>query len=149
MNAFLRGLLPLLLLTSYIWTREAKTYGSFTVANVVRVIDGDTFRVNISGVPPLIGESIPVRLARIDTPELSSENPEVKALALRAKAFTEAALRGAREIRLENTRRDKYFRILADVLIDGEDLSDKLIEAKLAVPYSGGKKATWPLCIAF
>jgi len=36
--------------------------------------------------------------------------------------------------------RGKYFRIAADVIVDGESLADMLIEAGMAVRYDGGKK---------
>ncbi len=40
--------------------------------------------------------------------------------------------------------RDKYFRIDARVLADGQDLADLLISQGLAVPYDGGTKtADW------
>jgi len=37
-------------------------------------------------------------------------------------------------------RQDKYFRILVDVEVDGQDLGKRLIEAGLAGPYDGGKR---------
>ena len=36
--------------------------------------------------------------------------------------------------------RGKYFRIAADVIVDGENLADQLIDACVAVKYDGGKK---------
>ncbi len=36
--------------------------------------------------------------------------------------------------------RGKYFRIVARVVADGQDLSEMLIEKQLAVPYGGGTK---------
>ena len=36
--------------------------------------------------------------------------------------------------------RGKYFRIVARVIADGEDISDLLIERQLADPYDGGTK---------
>ena len=41
---------------------------------------------------------------------------------------------------LRNMERGKYFRIAADVMVDGENLADMLIEAGTAVRYDGGKK---------
>ena len=49
-------------------------------------------------------------------------------------------LKGAEKITLENMKRGKYFRIAADVIVDGENLSDVLIEAGMAIKYDGGKK---------
>ncbi|MCJ7765924.1 MAG: thermonuclease family protein [Thiovulaceae bacterium] len=37
-------------------------------------------------------------------------------------------------------KREKYFRILADVYVDGEALGEMLIYNGLAVPYDGGHK---------
>ena len=34
----------------------------------------------------------------------------------------------------------KYFRIAADVIVDGENLADVLVEAGMAVRYDGVKK---------
>jgi micrococcal nuclease len=36
--------------------------------------------------------------------------------------------------------RGKYFRIAADVYVDGENLADVLVEAGVAVRYDGGNK---------
>ena len=42
-------------------------------------------------------------------------------------------LKDAEQITLKNIERGKYFRIAADVLVDGEDLGDMLLEAGGAV----------------
>jgi len=49
-------------------------------------------------------------------------------------------LKDAEQIVLRNMERGKYFRIAADVIVDGESLGDMLIEAGMAVRYDGGKK---------
>jgi micrococcal nuclease len=50
----------------------------------------------------------------------------------------------AKQIELVDMRRDKYFRILAGIRADGQDLAQMLIKAGLAVPYDGGTKtAKW------
>ena len=139
----IKALLLCLLLTVSLHAKGPKTYGAFYVSELIKVIDGDTIKVNIAHVHPLIGEAISVRFAGIDTPEISSTDPKIKALALKAKTFTEEALKSADHILLKNLRRDKYFRILAEVHIDGVNLSEKLIEAGLALPYRGGKKPSW------
>ena len=36
--------------------------------------------------------------------------------------------------------RGKYFRIAPDVIVDGENLADLLIDASVALKYDGGKK---------
>ena len=42
-------------------------------------------------------------------------------------------------------KRGKYFRIVADVIVDGENLGDMLIEAGIAKEYIG-KKKTYQWC---
>ncbi len=49
-------------------------------------------------------------------------------------------LRTAQSITLKNVERGKYFRIVATVDADGQDVSDLLIQEGLAVPYDGGTK---------
>lgn len=103
---------------------------------VVSVYDGDTFKANIVGYPDIIGENISIRIKGIDTPEIRGGNPDT---ALKARAHTERRLSEGK-ITLGNLERDKYFRILADVYVDGEHLGNELIEQGLAREYDGGKK---------
>jgi len=60
-----------------------------------------------------------------------------------AKKVTVALLRGAKVIELKNMKRGKYFRIIADVYVDGENLASILIKKGLARPYDGGKRKSW------
>ena len=60
-----------------------------------------------------------------------------------AKQFTVGKLRDASTIELRNMQRGKYFRIIADVYVDGKNLTELLINAKLARPYYGGTKKGW------
>ena len=122
---------------------DSKTYGEATVLEITSVYDGDTFRANIEGFPAIIGERMAIRIAGIDTPEMNDKNPKVKELAQLAKQFTVKRLREGKHIVLKNIQRGKYFRIVADVYIDGVSLADELIKAGLAKPYTGGKKPDW------
>jgi micrococcal nuclease len=118
-------------------------YGSVRVDEVSSIYDGDTIRVSIHAWPAVAGERIPVRLYGIDTPEMSDKRPRVYKLARSAKQFSVAQLRGAKRIELRQMRRDKYFRLLAEVWVDGRNLSELLLKAGLAKPYFGGKKVSW------
>lgn len=51
-------------------SRAQKIYGDAVVTKVISVYDGDTFRANIAGLPPIIGENMPIRLGSVDTPEI-------------------------------------------------------------------------------
>ena len=92
---------------------------------IVEVYDGDTFKIDLPSQHPLFGDDISVRVAGIDTPELKGSSDEVKALAYKAKNRTQELLSDAKTIELKNPQRDKYFRVLAEVWIDGESLGEK------------------------
>ena len=117
-----------------------KNYGSITVTEVSSIYDGDTFRANIKEYPPLIGYRMGIRINGIDTPEMRGKCQKEKTLAREAKQFTVAKLRAAKKIELRNMKRGKYFRIVADVHVDGKNLGKMLINSGLAVPYDGGHK---------
>lgn len=119
---------------------SATSYGDLIVDEVTSVYDGDTFRVNIKNMPPLIGNNIAIRVAGIDTPEIRGKCKKEKMLALQAKQMTVTLLRSAKKIELRNVQRGKYFRIIANVYIDNHLLSRSLLKENLAVFYNGGKK---------
>lgn len=117
-----------------------QTYGNVIISEVLSIYDGDTFKVNIEGYPDLIGRNISIRLNGIDTPEIRGKCEAEKQLARAAKQFTVTKLRNAKVIELRNMDRGKYFRIVADVYVDGEELSKLLISNNHAVKYEGGTK---------
>lgn len=120
-----------------------KKYGSVVIDEVTSIYDGDTFRANIKGWPPVVGYRIPIRVNGIDTPEMRGKCETEKVLARKAKQVTVQTLRSAKTIELKNIQRGKYFRLVADVYADGQSLADELIRKKLAVPYGGGTKQGW------
>jgi len=122
----------------------AESYGDVIVSEVRSVYDGDTFKAHIAEWPDVIGRSISIRLAGIDTPEMRGKCQQEKNLARKAKQFTVAALRSAKAVELHNIERGKYFRIVADVIVDGVSLNEQLITNNLAVKYDGkGAKKDW------
>ncbi len=128
-------------LTSY---SDVKHFGSLNRVEYVRNYDGDTITFNIPNIHPLLGDNISIRVYGIDTPEIRGNCALEKARALRVKTFVKDFLKDAKKITLIETRRDKYFRILARVVVDGKDLSEELIRNNLAVPYFGeGPKQDW------
>ena len=101
-------------------------YADVTVSRLLRVIDGDTFACDIDTHSPIAGKNISIRLRGINTPELRSRNPEERKSANLEKQRLSDLLNSARVIELRNIDRDKYFRIDADVYIDGVDILTKL-----------------------
>ena len=120
-------------------------------SELVRVYDGDTFFVSIPSVPAVFGENIGVRIRHIDAPEMRSHcstdaaKDHERQLADQAKLQLAATLQGASTIELRNTGRDKYFRLLADVYVDGSSVADQLKADGLAVSYEGEARAGWCL----
>lgn len=100
---------------------------------VNRVVDGDTIIVSIPDTYPVFGSRLPVRVAGIQCPELGrnprNQNPE----GIRAKNYTERFIRKTGFVDLHNVKRGKYFRLVADIVIDNISLADELLKNNLAV----------------
>jgi len=104
-------------------------YGYAMVSRVVRVIDGDSFICDLGGNVRNPGTAdnyflrallsgITIRLSRINAPELTSICKATAAGAEKAKADLSNLLEAAQTIRLTAIRRDKYFRLNAEVWVD-------------------------------
>ena len=138
----MRVLITILILISF--NSQAKPqYGTVTVSKVISVYDGDTFRVDIASLPPIVGKNIAIRVSGVDTPEIRGKCQYEKNLALEARDFVRGKLANAKEIKLTNLQRGKYFRVVANVLVDGVSLEQELLDNKLAYSYDGGKKLSW------
>lgn len=121
-------------------TTASAQYGQYVVTQVISIYDGDTIRVNINNLPPIIGQNIRIRLSNIDTPEIKGQCSREKKLALIARDRLRQLVNNAHTIEIHNLQRGKYFRIVADLMLDGQNASDILIHENLGVPYKGGKK---------
>lgn len=118
---------------------STKMYPNFNEVELASVYDGDTFRVNLSCKQEVFCKDIPIRVRGVDCPEMKGGSTETKTLAQQAKDFTKDFLT-AGKINLENCGRDKYFRLLCDVKVNGKSLGEELINAGYAIPYDGGTK---------
>lgn len=132
--------LPLLLLLFFLLP-TAVIAQTFT-AKVIRVIDGDTIKVDLQGQP----ES--VRLIGIDTPECRANGKAMRdsehsgqdmaaivSQGREATAFTRSKVKKGDTVRLETDvqQRDKYRRLLAYVwLSDGTMLNEAIVRAGYA-----------------
>lgn len=123
-----------------IFSYGKQNFGNIIIDEVVSIYDGDTFRVNINSYPPIIGEQMSIRVNGIDTPEMRGKCQKEKELARKAKQLTVSKLRSAKVIELRNMQKGKYFRIVADVYVDGKSLSKLLIKNNLAIVYTGATK---------
>lgn len=117
----------------------------FHAVEYVSNYDGDTLRVKIPNVHPVLREAS-VRIAGIDAAEMDGTAPCERERARGAKAFVATLLSEARRIDLTIKGRDKYFRLLADVIADGVNLGPLLVKQRLAVAYDGKAKPATNWC---
>ena len=137
----MRGIIAALLVCSPALASADGLLGP-TPARVLRVVDGDTLLVSAH---VWLGQRVVtrVRIAGIDAPELRGRCERESEIAQQAKAQLEALTRGV-SVTLSQISADKYGgRVLADVAAGGRDVGRALIDAGLARPYYGGKRAPW------
>lgn len=117
--------------------------GEYVVV-VESVYDGDTFRINLQGLPAELNP-VKVRVRGVDSPERGAPRcPAERQGAERARAFAEATL-GNRVV-ISDLEWDKYGgRIDADVLVgpDRRSFAMLLIQSGNARPYTGGQRQGW------
>lgn len=109
------------------------------VSRVISVFDGDTFRVDIDSWPRFFGHKIPVRIRGIDAPERRNADGTESLEALKARDWLKTRLMNAKIVTLENLERCKYFRLIADVFVDGHDIAAEILRLGLAEPYKKTK----------
>lgn len=109
----------------------------FPNVEIVRVVDGDTFVVEINDVPDVF-RYMSVRIKGVDTPELAGKKPCEKRLAKVAKVETERLLlEEGGPIQLLFCESDKYYRLACFVMKGELNVSEHLIAQGFGVPYSG------------
>ena len=118
-------------------------YEDVKISKVISIYDGDTLRVNIDSFPDIIGKNIRIRLKGIDAPEIKGKCQKEIDLAIMARDYLRNAINQSSQIELRNIERGKYFRIVGELYIDGENISNNLIKRKLAYYYNGRKKRSW------
>ena len=104
---------------------------------VISVHDGDTITLATYVNEKLYKFS--VRLRGIDCAEIRTTNPIEKECAELAKKETSELVLG-KYVDLTNVNIDKYGRLLADVVVNGTNVSHHLLQRRLAVEYFGKTK---------
>ena len=117
----------------------------FRCVQYIRNYDGDTITFHIPNVHEIL-ETMSIRVRGIDTPELRSQDECERELAYRAKERVQYIMSKARRIELRNAQPGKYFRIVANVIVNGRYLSRRLIKEEFAIPYDGGSKTPVDWC---
>ena len=117
----------------------------YKISNIVKIIDGDSLRVDLDLGFKIQLSNATLRLHGIDTPESRQRRRlEERKLGIKAKEFLVNILEGNKDnLIMKATERGKFGRILAEIFIDSTDnpsVNQLLIEADLARPYFGGGK---------
>ena len=126
-------LIILILFNSIIAASNAEDYSDVSVSRIIKVIDGDTFRVDINELPDIIGKNIRIRILGINAPEINGKCAFEKELAIKARDFVQILLDNADLVVLKNLNRGNFFRLLAEVIVDGKNLGELLVANDLAV----------------
>jgi micrococcal nuclease len=112
---------------------------------VNRVIDGDTIIVEAPWLPSELGKTISIRIAGIDTPEKGAraQCEREAILGAEATALTKSLIKPGDVVRVDIESRDKYFRIVGTISVNGTPLQTILLNRGLARRYDGGTKSSW------
>jgi endonuclease YncB( thermonuclease family) len=113
---------------------------------VTRVLDGDTVEFEAKFLPKELGDKLKIRVLGVDTPEKAprAKCEKEAAAGLAATEFAKKAVAEAKKVQIEIKEWDKFGgRVLGDVIIDGQKLSQMLIQKNLARPYFGEAKKSW------
>ena len=101
--------------------------------------DGDTCYVIIDG------KNTKIRLLELDTPEISKPKCDAeKRLGIEARDYLNSLIENASTIEFKTDYVKDYFgRVLSFLIIDGEDVSKKIVNNNLGVVYKRNNKKDW------
>ena len=101
--------------------------------------DGDTCYVTVDGTKTKI------RLLELDTPEISKPKCDAELqLGLKARDYLNDLIDNATTIEFKTDYTEDYFgRILTYLIVDGEDVSAKIVSNNLGVVYDRNNKQDW------
>lgn len=125
-------------------TTKFSLNGYKTFAKCVHAYDGDTIHVVFKMPNSNDCYKWVVRMMGIDTPEIKTKNTYEKQLAVKARDFLRELILD-KIIIVECLEFDKYGRLLANIYIEGNDMSisTMMIEKGYAKAYDGGTKTKW------
>ena len=100
--------------------------------------DGDTCTFTVQDAPPILGQELNVRLRNVEAPEIKgSKCEQEKADAHVSRNALNTLLMKATRIDLHHVGRDSSstFRYLADVIVDGTNVTETLLEQGHVKPW--------------
>ena len=121
------------------WKNTTPFVPPIKACKVIKVYDGDSITVAAKLHESFSVNRFSVRLNGIDTPEMRAQNENEKKRAFIAKDFLEKRILN-QTVYLEDVGLEKYGRLLATVIHDGNNINEMMIENNHAYRYTGGKK---------
>lgn len=112
-------------------------------ATVVRVVDGDTVRLDIDLGFDIVLKNQSVRLYRVDTPECRTKDLKEKAAGLLAKSVVKGFIDQGSVVTVKTSldNKGKFGRILGTIVDEmGVNINEHLIDNAYAVEYYGQSK---------
>lgn len=119
-------------------------YPNIQKGRVIKVYDGDTITV-ASRVPKLKTNKIykfNIRLNRIDTPEIRTNNNMEKEYGIRIRDLLSEKIMN-KMVNIKVIKTDKYGRILAEISYKKDNISDWLLNNQYAIYYDGKAKISF------
>lgn len=141
----MKKILSLFLITFSLASNSAENYPVYNFP-ITRVIDGDTVEFEAKFLPPPLKPVLSIRVYGVDTPEkgfraqcdIESKKGDA------ATAYTKSIVSHAKQISIVIRDWDKFGgRVLGDIIIDGKNLRNLLIDNGYAREYYGDKKKSW------
>ncbi len=111
-------------------------------ARIRKFIDGDTVDVDIDLGFDIILHNQRIRLYGIDTPESRTRDKEEKFYGKLAASFLKKQCKKGTCIALRTylDKRGKFGRILGEIIVDGVNVNQLMVEEHMAVEYHGQSK---------
>ena len=109
---------------------------------VEKIVDGDTIDVVLDLGFDILYKSR-VRLYGIDTPESRTRNLDEKVRGKMAAAFLKEAIEEGEKVCIQTKLKDsrgKFGRVLGDVVVDGVNINQSMVDNHHAVKYFGQSK---------
>lgn len=97
-------------------------------ATLVRVVDGDTIRVDVEIEAGLVRKNVSCRLLRIDAPEMSTASGPIVKAALANFLY-------GKTLRIDYDKPDSFGRWLIELWADGQNVSDWLLKGDFATSF--------------
>ena len=108
-------------------TKASTSESDPVISKVVEGTHGDKLVVNIAEPHELADNYIKVSLKDVDAPDATKSCPKQMEFGIKVRDYVSKRLEDATSIKLTNIRKTNT-KLIAQVIVDGKDLGDELVE---------------------